>query len=96
MIQPFLRCITQIQFLFLASIIFLLACNNPTISQANEEIDFPGAKQVTLEMASGINLGNVFDLGAHEFNFYELATIISIYQKEGMKHYVYLLRGWIR
>ena len=37
-------------------------------------------------MASGINLGNVFDLGAHEFNFYELATIISIYQKEGMKH----------
>ena len=66
--------------------LFLSACNNPTSSQSNGEGDFPNATQVTLEMGTGINLGNVFDLGAHRFDFFELAAIIATYEQAGMKH----------
>ena len=46
---------------------------------------FSDAANIILEMGSGIT-GNVFDLGAHNFDFYELATIITIYEKVGFKH----------
>ena len=65
--------------LFTLLLLFLSACNNPTSSQSNGEGDFPNATQVTLEMGTGINLGNVFDLGAHRFDFFELASIIATY-----------------
>ena len=86
MILSSFRSVTQIQRLFLAFLLFLSACNNPTSSQSNGEGDFPNATQVTLEMGTGINLGNVFDLGAHRFDFFELAAIIATYEQAGMKH----------
>ena len=67
-------------------VLFFVACKNPISSENESIIDFPDATNIILEMGSGINLGNVFDLGAHNFDFYELATIITIYEKVGFKH----------
>ena len=67
-------------------VLFFVACKNPISSENESIIDFPDATNIILEMGSGINLGNVFDLGAHNFDFYELATIIAIYEKVGFKH----------
>jgi endoglucanase len=67
-------------------LLFISACNNPTSSQSNGEGDFPTAAQVTLEMASGVNLGNVFENGYQNIEFYELAAFITTYQRAGMKH----------
>lgn len=72
--------------IILTVLLAIVGCSNPTSNQSNALGDFPDATQITLEMATGINLGNVFDLGAHRFDFFELAAIIATYQQAGMKH----------
>ena len=72
--------------IILTVLLAIVGCSNPTSNQSNTLVDFPDATQITLEMATGINLGNVFDLGAHRFDFFELAAIIATYQQAGMKH----------
>lgn len=44
------------------------------------------AKEITDEMSSGFNLGNVFDNGINAATFSTLKPIIDIYANEGMKH----------
>ena len=66
--------------ILLFTFLLFVACKNPISSENESIIDFPDATNIILEMGSGINLGNVFDLGAHKFDFYELATIITIYE----------------
>lgn len=73
------------------SIIFLLvlffnACGDPISSQERSSDDFPTASEVIIEMASGVNLGNVFENGYQNIEFYELAAFITTYQRAGMKH----------
>ena len=53
-------------------VLFFVACKNPISSENESIIDFPDATNIILEMGSGINLGNVFDLGAHNFDFWFL------------------------
>lgn len=71
-------------FLFLFATI--TSCKQPVSYGEAEGESFPTANEVVLAMESGVNLGNVFDLGAHAFDFYELASIIVLYERAGMKH----------
>jgi len=71
-------------FLFLFATI--TSCKQPVSYGETEGESFPTASEVVLTMESGVNLGNVFDLGAHAFDFYELASIIVLYERAGMKH----------
>jgi len=63
-----------------------VSCKQPVSYGETEGESFPTANEVVLAMESGVNLGNVFDLGAHAFDFYELASIIVLYERAGMKH----------
>jgi len=71
--------------LFIYSILVTF-CNGPTADQQDDSDNFPKAEQVIIEMASGVNLGNVFENGYQNIEFYELAAFITTYQRAGMKH----------
>ena len=61
-------------------------CGDPVSSQEKSSNQFPKASEVVVEMGSGVNLGNVFENGYQNIEFYELAAFISTYERAGMKH----------
>ncbi|NBW71080.1 MAG: glycoside hydrolase family 5 protein, partial [Bacteroidetes bacterium] len=71
----------------LIAILFTLSsCVAPTANQQEKSAEFPKAEQVIKEMASGVNLGNVFENGYQNIEFFELAAFITTYQRAGMNH----------
>ena len=61
-------------------------CGDPVSSQEKSSKQFPTASEVVVQMGSGVNLGNVFENGYQNIEFYELAAFISTYERAGMKH----------
>ncbi len=60
--------------------------NGDVVNEQPGDSEAFNAKQVTLEMAAGFNLGNTFDNGVNQTSFTSLKPIIDLYHNAGMQH----------
>lgn len=72
--------------IFLSIFLWTQGCKDTVSNSETVDKAFPVAVDVIQDMETGINLGNVFDLGAHDFDVFELASIIMLYEQAGLKH----------
>tara|TARA_R110000868_G_scaffold304437_17_gene565288 strand:+ start:21056 stop:22213 length:1158 start_codon:yes stop_codon:yes gene_type:complete len=71
----------------LVLVIFISCKDSSTGSEStDDESNVPSAAQIIEEMGAGFNLGNTFDNGANSTTFENIAPIVVLYERAGMKH----------